>query len=472
MAATASSKLLGRGSIYTLATAAPALTALLITPLLTRALPVGEYGHVATAIAVMNVGVNLLALGLPQIITRHAYSEDSGEPGARGLAMVGATLVTVLMVVVGAGLWTAHALGAASVHPALILAVVASGAGAGVAMSQALSLARNAAWTYVALAFGVSLVAPLAGLGLSYTTNKTATAYYLGVVAVYLVVVAAGLLVAWRSGPLHFTWTEFRSSVRMSLPIVPHQAAVGSAVAVAIFIARYRFGELGAAEANPSMILSSAPLIIVSALSYAWTPIVLAAKPDERGPLMTKTAADVTWLAALGGSAMALLAPWFLMFLAATKAGFDLATMVPVTAIASMTAAVAAVFLAHSQLVFTEGKTGRLMIYSPLSLLGGFLVGLTASHWLGLAGIAVGYVATYVFLWASLRMLARRATPVRWHETPLLAPIGLAVGMCLAGAWLPWTSALGIGVRLVGALGLLAVAGYRFLATLRGGRRT
>ena len=221
--ATASARLVGRGSLYTLATAGPMLSGVAITPVLTRALPVAEYGLVSLAIVLMQFTIGLLALGLPLVITRHVFLESSADTGARTLAVTGAVLVLVTAGVLAAVGLVVHVGSGLDLAPAFLLALVAGGAGAGVAMAQAWSVAHDRAFFYVVLAFAVSLVAPALGTLAVLLGGRSATTYFVAAAAVFVVtdlVAVARLVVA---GPLAPGVKEFLRSTAMGLPLVPHQ---------------------------------------------------------------------------------------------------------------------------------------------------------------------------------------------------------------------------------------------------------
>lgn len=81
-------EVLGRGWIYTLASASPMLAGVLLVPITTRVLDQQQYGLVALSLVVLQVGNVLLSLGLPLSVTRHALMEASGVAGARGVVVV------------------------------------------------------------------------------------------------------------------------------------------------------------------------------------------------------------------------------------------------------------------------------------------------------------------------------------------------------------------------------------------------
>lgn len=464
----AASRILGRGSIYTLASAAPMLTGLLVTPALTRSLPIAEYGRVSVAIVTMQFILGLLSLGLPLVITRHAHVEGSGAEGARGLVLTGSIAVLLLSIAVSSGyLAVAALLGSHTPWPVL-LALVAGGAGAGMAMAQAYALAKEASWFYVALAFAMSLVAPAAGLVAILLTSATASAYYAAVVAVFLLAEGVALWRIRSDGRARTSRREFGRSLRMGLPLVPHQLAIGSATGAAVLMARWQLGVDGGAHAQIAAWLGTAPLIIVSAIGYAWLPQILSVPAESRGASLEETAGAIAWLAACGAAGVALLSPWLLQLLASGE--YDIASMVPATSLVSLTAVVATVFLAYMQLVIASGHTRRFAIASPLSLVGGSLVALAAINWLGLAAVGLGYVSTYVLLTLFARHESHRHTEVRWSLNRVLPALAFGLAACLAGALLPADGLAATVVRVGSALLCLLAAVWLMRRTMTASR--
>lgn len=460
--ATASARLVGRGSLYTLAAAGPMLTGVAITPVLTRALPVAEYGVVSLAIVFMQFTIGLLAMGLPLVITRHVFVESSADTGARSVAVTGSVLVLL-----GAGVLAGlgFALDAADgfdVAPALLLGLVAGGAGAGVAMAQAWAVAHDRAFFYILLALAVSVVAPALGTIAVFVGGRSATTYFVAAAGVFVLtdLVALGRLVG--AGPLALRAGDFARSVRMGLPLVPHQLATSSSTGIAVLVAGVVLGVDASAHTQIGVYLGTVPLIIISALSYAWTPIILSAEEADRGARMTETAHTVAWLAAYGASGVALLAPWLLPLI--SSAEYDRGAMVPITASVALVAPVSVVFLAHSQLVVASGRTGAFAWSSPLALAVGAAAAVVLTSWWGLEAAGLGYLVTYAFLALSARVLALRRSPVRWKESVVVPALVTAACCCLAGALLPSTGPA-ILLRLAGGV-VLAVAGGRLLVTV------
>src|ERR1039458_7918603 len=98
--AAASKGVLGRGSIYTIGTAAPILANAAVVPIVTRLLGRSAYGVVAIAIVVIQVAMMAGSLGMPSVITRQGILAGSGVAGARALLVRGSAMTAGLVAAV------------------------------------------------------------------------------------------------------------------------------------------------------------------------------------------------------------------------------------------------------------------------------------------------------------------------------------------------------------------------------------
>lgn len=184
-----STRLLRNGSVYTVASVASAATALLITPLLTRQLGVAEYDHVAVAVVVLNIAINILSLGLPIAIIRVVHAESSGRAIARNLAIMGFALVFLV-----AGL-AALITALAGQRNEIVFALLAGGAGGAIAMILAYHVATENPRSYVFVSFGMSFGAPAGGFLCIVLFGPLAIHYLIGLAAVYVLVAILGQVI-------------------------------------------------------------------------------------------------------------------------------------------------------------------------------------------------------------------------------------------------------------------------------------
>jgi len=459
-----SREILGRGSIYTLATAAPMVAGVVILPILTRRLSISEYGYVAIAIVVMQFGTGLAGLGLPTAITRHALVAESGPPGARGLALMGGAIATSLAVVSALGLLAWAALSGTSGMSVFVLALLAAGAGAVAANVTAYFLAVKDAWFYVRIAFGLSFLAPAAGLVVVLIGRATALGYLAGLASVYFVAGTVAILRVLRLKPISLGRADARAALRIGLPMLPYLLSIGLASGSMVFVGNRLFGLDAGAETQIAISVGSLSLIVISAIFNAWMPAILATPERERGARLEETGADVAWLAALGAGGVGVLSPWLLRFV--TSSEYDQAAMVPVVSVIGVAACVAAVFFANIQLVIAAGATGKMAFLSPLSLAAGIGAALLVAPYLGLVGLAVGFVVMYVSLAVATSVMARRTSPSRWNHRTVVAPLLAALALAGLGALLPISGPSSLW-RIAAAAVIVAIAIRRLYGTFR-----
>lgn len=459
-----SREVLGRGSIYTLATAAPMLAGVLVLPVLTRQLTIAEYGHVAIAIVVIQFGTGLAGLGLPTAITRHALVATSGPAGARGIALLAGAIATAIAVAAALSLTAWMAATGQAGGGVFLLALLASGAGAAAANVQAYSLAVNDAWSYVRIAFGLSLIGPATGLFIVFVGVKTAVGYLAGMTGVYVLVGAIAAAKVARMRPITLRSADARAALRVGLPMLPYLLSIGLASGSMVLVASHTFGVNGGAEMQVAISVGSVSLIVTSAINNAWMPAILAAPASERGARLEETAADVAWLAALGAGGIAVLSPWLLRFVSSNA--YDRAAMVPVVSVLGVAACVAVVFLANLQLVVAAGETRGMAYVSPLSLAIGVSLALLLAPHIGLVGSAIGFVGIYGSLAVATMIMARKASVSRWRQIAVVPPLLAALITAAFGALLP-TSGFASLSRLAAAVLIGSVAARRIRMTFR-----
>ncbi|MDQ1538201.1 MAG: hypothetical protein QOE58_2594, partial [Actinomycetota bacterium] len=426
--AAASKGVLGRGSIYTLGTAAPILANAAVVPVVTRLLGKPEYGVVAVAIVVIQVAMMAGSLGMPSVITRQGILAASGVAGARALLIRGSlmTVALVTAIILAAPLWSP--LVQAPLRTAVLLALVASAFFVVVENSQALLRVLDRPGDFVALSLTATLGGPLLGLALlaqqtSIERDLSGPEHYLsGLTAGYAAAAFVGLLLCLRGGRPRRDRGDTRAALRMGLPVIPHLVALYLANSAVVFLAGHLYDLATAGRIQVALLVAASPAVITSALNNSWAPIVYRADPHERGAVLEHTARDIATLAALISGGVALLSPWLMrLALDDSYAPLDL---VPAVAIGAFGCVLSVAYLANVHLIFTAGRSLGLSLITPLSL----LVGLTCAYLAGrqdLVWLAVAFPATYASLVVGTAWLRRHVGAVSWSEASLLAPAGL-----------------------------------------------
>ena len=449
--ATASKRVLGRGSIYALGTAAPILAHAAVVPVVTRLLGKPEYGVVAIAMVVIQVAMMAGSFGMPSVITRQGILAGSGVDGARALLVRGSLMTGGLVgvVILTAPLW--NPLIQVPLRTAVLLALAASAFFVVVENSQALLRVLDRPGAFVSLSLTATLGGPLLGLAL-LAQHRSPERYLIGLTAGYAAAAAVGLVLCLRGGRPRRDPGDTRAALRLGLPVIPHLVALFLATGALVFLAGHLYDIAAAGRIQLALLVGSSPAVITSALNNSWAPIVYRAPEEERGAVLAHTARDIATLAALISGGVALLSPWLLRFMAG--AGFAPLDLVPAVAIVAFGAVLSVAYLANVHLVFAAGRSLGLSLITPLSL----LVGLACAYLAGrqnLVLLAVGFPATYAALAVGTAWLRRHVRAASWNETALLPPIGLGLALCVLGAVLPTSGATAL-IRVVAA----ALAGF------------
>jgi len=457
--AAASKGVLGRGSIYTLGTAAPILANAAVVPVVTRLLGRPEYGVVAIAIVVIQVAMMAGSLGMPSVITRQGILAGSGVAGARALLVRGSlmTVGLVAMAILTAPLW--DRLVQVPLQTAVLLALTASTFFVVVENSQALLRVLDRPGAFVSLSLTATLGGPLLGLAL-LAQHRSPERYLVGLTLGYATAAVVGLVLCLRGGRPRRDRGDTRAALRMGLPVIPHLVALFLANGALVVLAGHLYDIGTAGRLQLALLVGSSPAVITSALNNSWAPIVYRAPARQRGVVLAHTARDIATLTALISGSVALLSPWLMRFVAGES--FAPLELVPAVAIITFGCVVSVAYLANVHLVFATGRSLWLSVITPLSL----LAGLTCAYLAGQENpvlLAVGFPATYATLAVGTALLRRHVHAVSWSETALLVPAGLGLTLCALGGVLP-TSGTAALVRVVVA----ALAG---LGTLRLARR-
>lgn len=448
---------LGRGSVYTLATAAPALAAVAVIPVVTRLLGKAQYDVVAVAVVVIQVGFILVALGLGAAITRQYILDDAGAAGARALVLQGAAVSLALTAALTAAApWWMPLVLDRPASAELVLALVACLGGAWMVLAQAYLRGADRAVAFVVLAALAGLAGPVAGLVGLAVGHRSPLVYLVGLAAGYVAAGVVGLGLVAAAGPLAGNRAGLQRALRIGLPTVPHQVSLYVALAGLVVVADRLLGEGG--RANVALTIGAGATVLTAGLNNAWAPVVYRTAPADRPRVLTQTTRPIAVITLVVAGAVALLGPWLLRV--AAPHAYDPASLVPALALAAAAAVPSVVYLASGHLVFASGRTGPLAASTPLAVAGALVWAvLLAPHW-GMAAIGSAYLVAYLLLAAGTTAVQRGVSPTPWW--PPVQPLLLAAwaGTTALGALLPGTGA-GAVARVAAVVGLLTVAAVR-----------
>lgn len=455
---------LGRGGLYTLATVAPILALLAVTPLVTTLLGRDSYGQVAVAISIYQLSSVLVVVGLPSMVTRDALLDEGGFPSATGHVVMGTALATFLAAVaaVTAPVWVPIAF--PGVETLVVVSALIAGAGLGiVTLSQAVSRAAERVWMFVGTATFAALLPPAFGLGLIAFVSRSPVLYAAGLAGGYMVVATVSLVVAVRHAAPALDLMKTWRAVLVGLPTVPHSLAVPALLSITMSIVIHTQGVALAGQLQVAVMLGTAGVTTLNAVNNAWAPMIFNASAEQRPRTLESSTFFVAVLAVVLISGFAIIAPFVVPLIGRGVVTDALPTQ------AAMVIAVAGAFhvlyLANIHLTFVSKKTAPLAILTPLSAAVAIGVGFFMSSVLDapILGFAMAWPVFYfgqaVFSYLMAHFGPFPPVRVRW-SLPVLA-MGAAVAV--QGGWLepqPLVSAVAAVLAVVG-LGAVFLARRR-----------
>lgn len=359
--------LLGSGAIYTVATVAPILSTLLVTPIVTRLLSPSQYGLVGIGVSIYQVGLVLLALGLPAAITRHAIIEGSGVAGASGLvvsgagAVIGGGVAFALFIPVwgplvlpDGGLW-------------ILLWPVSSAVGLSVLM-LCLSLLRALERVVLFALLGSlsALVSPLLGVLGILVSGSRAENYLLGLSIGQVFVGFLALILTVRIAKPSFSLPVLKLNLRIGLPTVPHSISTALLTSALVVVTGHLGGLENAGRLQLALLLGTAPLVLLGAFNNAWAPMIYRATAAIRTQVLSRSTQLVAVIVFTLGAGFCMFAEPVVHFIGGPQIAND--AMVQAAILVTTAAPFMLLYLANIHLVFLSGKTGFLAVTTPLSV--------------------------------------------------------------------------------------------------------
>lgn len=429
----AARKLLGSGALYTIATIAPILTVLAVTPVVTHALGPELYGQVAVAVSIYQVGSVLLAFGLPAMVTRDALLGENGFRGAAGYVVSGSALSLLAWLIAIALAWWWAPFAFPGIPLAVLVLALAAGAGlAMVTLSQALLRAAERVIAFVAMAAFAALIPPIVGLLGIWLWRSDPIAYVSGLAIGYLLsgVIAVG--VAIRLARPLFVARDMWDALRIGLPTVPHGLAVPGLLTIVMALVVRSEGLAAAGSLQIAVMLGTAVVTILNAINNAWSPMIFKASSDDRPRVLAGSTFLVAAVTLVLVTGFVLMAPILVPLIGGSAVAGSPANQA--AGVVASSGAFAVLYLANIHLTFISRRTWPLAILSPLSaaLAVGTIALLAASYdnfqmllW------AAAWPLFYLLQALSSLLLARTSGygPVRIGNTLPITALTLAVAV-------------------------------------------
>lgn len=417
---------------YAGASAVQLLATGLSVPLLTRALPLSEFGRVATAIIVLQLTWILCSWGLPSAITRQELlgkHDPSGPSRLIGCSILFST-ATAGTIMTTAPLW-APVIGMTGVGTGLAVAVAAGASLSVVNAMQALLRARGQAGQFlvnVAISAGLGNLVGVAACHL--VAQPTHVTFLLGLLAGNLAALGTVLV---RIRPALPRWSD-RGVVRtLALPTLPHMVGIYLISSQDRLVIANTLGDDQVGRYQVAYFVGSLTMLGLQAVNNAWAPAIIGASDEERTALLLRTTRVISYLVVGGLLFCALTMPWLLRI---ASPSHYLTSDLPVAAIlVSLSSVPALVYLAHSHLLFVVGDLRVFAFAAPLGCAVGLGVSYALIDPLGLLGPAIGSLVAQSTLALLVVVAARRKVHVRgllgraWPALGAAVSIGAATSL-------------------------------------------
>lgn len=447
---------LGRGSLYSVATIVQLGAGLVTIPVLTRLLDPDEYGILTAALVSQAVLTNLAAFGIPPAISR-AFFLDSGPRGARsliGATAIAAVVVGLLALATGA-LWS-QAFSEVPYGPELKLAAVSAIASAILLAAQAALQAEERVREYMIGAVIATAGAQVLGVAAALAFGG-GSAYLAGfTVGLYIAVAYSWRKAGLELGPLRNRAEAsplLRTAFRVGLPTIPNGLALYLLAAGDRIVVERIEGLAAGGTYYIAYAVGSLGIFLSAALNGAWAPSLYGSDEDVRWSFFADSAVAIARVVALVSAAFGLAAPIALEVLAPSD--YDLSGLGEVSALVAASAIPYLWYLTGLNVVIWQGRSGILAIATPVAVTFNLVLCAILIPPMGLVGAALATLAAYLLLGAMTWVRARSMAEVPWDAKALAlaaapAAAGLAVALALPedGLWLIVRGALAAGFAL------------------------
>lgn len=453
-------RLLAHGTIYALATAAPVLVGLVVTPLVTRYLGANEYGVVGVGVSLYQTGAILLGAGLSAAITRHAIIATSGVSGAVALVYFGTGISAIGALVAWAtlGMW-GPVIASGDLLPTLSWPIASALGLSVLTLSQSVLRAQNRVKTFVVLGTGSAVTGPAIGLLAVVLVRPSASAYLVGLAAGHALTAAVSLALIPRCARKDFRRAELVASLKMGIPTVPHSIASALLVTLAVLLSARLDGMGAAGRMQLALFLGTSPLAVLAAFNNSWAPLIYRTSDKDRPALLARSSQVVSVLVFFLVATFCILVDPVARFIAGPAIYSSELTRLAL--IAATATPLMALYLVNINEVFLSGKTGLLSVTTPSSVALALATALSLRFGFGSSlAFAVTLPAFHLAMWllsVGLRARTGAAAPLIRASLP---GYGLAGAVPLVNAFMVvplWMAVTAIAV--LGGLLTLAARG-------------
>ncbi len=448
-----SNDLFGRGMLYVVIWSFQVVAATVVSPILTYTLGPGEFGYLASAIALYQVLIVFSVFGLDQALQLQR-AEDGSPEKARGVLLFGAC-VAILMTALAAAtapLWATE-LGFPDAGGLVTITLLWTAPGAIVMMILALLQSEDRLKAFATVSALSTVGGQVVGIAFLLVLGRSAVHYALGgVVSQFLAVIIGLALTRPRLQGLR-QWPVTARAIRIGIPLMLSGLSIFILNAGDRFIIQ-RF--LGSEEVGRFQLAYTLGYVIVLVLSFtnrAWVPRLAAiSDPHERWQVVKQSRDGIYRLLIPAILGITLAGPLLLRIVAPSSFRPDsLALIVFLVALAAFPVTAVG---ASGRMLLTLRKSRALAVGAAAAVAVKIGLNLLLIPIIGTAGAAIGTLLAFTAqAWVQSLAIPKGYSAER-PEWRLIGQCALACVVAGLTVLLPQTP-LWIGIRVVIGLACL-----------------
>jgi O-antigen/teichoic acid export membrane protein len=451
--------LIGRGSIYTAAASGQLIVSAILLPVLTRTMPVQEYGVVALAILVGGLVGAFAGAGMPVALSRAYFGDEAGPSVARRLS-IGAAIPALLVVATAeltSGVWTSLV---GNVHGALALriAVLATIPSAVVGAASSFLRCQDHAIAFVAVTTTASVASTVLGIvAADMSAHDQAAAYMVGnLIGLSLAGGLAVILVMPRHG-LFPSRRELTAALRMGTPLIPQGIAWLILALGDRAVIQHLDGRVAVGRYQIAYTMGAVGLSLVTALYSAVPPIIFGRKESRPWENLDVALRTTKLLAAPLAAGLALGGPALVRIFIPT--GYGTSQLGGVTAAVAASTLPWAIYGMRTGVLIWHKRTPRIAGATVIACVCNIGLVWVLLPPFGLTGAAFATLIAYWILaglmWLATHEIARVTPSARVRETWAVATLLIVAGGA-APVTPTWLVIRLTASLIVASLGLLA----------------
>jgi O-antigen/teichoic acid export membrane protein len=431
------SEMFGRGLIYAGVFALQSLAMIAITPLVVRSVSKSQFGHLVTALTLVQLLMVILSFGLGTAIQRTHASDSDGFRSTRGLLGVAVLIALVATVAVDStGSYWSMTLRLGHYGDTLRAGVWSAGLTAIALLISQFFRSEDRLGAFFSVMVPLALISQLAGVAFVLLVHRSAAAYLVGNCAGDALAVLIGLFL---SKPLFLSIANrhvLYSAFILALPLVPNGIAYQILNLGDRIVVQHQLGEFAVGRYQLAYNASAMIMFGLLLLNMAWLPKIFAIKSQQLRVAVLSQARDALYrLLVPLVVGITLAGPIVLRILAPPS--YNINGLLLVVSIVAISAIPFSSYLSGSRVLITFGRTRSLILITPLAAVLNIVLNILLVPEWGINASALATLIGYVVLAFCANISSRRIVKLAPTRFSIWIFLGTASGISLASTLAP-----------------------------------